>query len=105
VQVHGELLETEIGGRRIAMQHFDNIAKGLAASRLYDLVCYGHNHRRKLERIGDTLVVNPGPIMGAAFGPGGWEEVPASFAICSTESLEVAFYEVFGSPREVRMLN
>jgi putative phosphoesterase len=94
VQVYGELLEIELDGRRIAMQHFDYIAKGLAASRLYDLVCYGHNHRRKLERIGETVFVNPGPIMGAAFGPGGWEEVPASFAICQTNSLEVTFHEV-----------
>lgn len=94
VQVHGELLEIELGGRRVAVQHFDNIARGLGASGLYDLVCYGHNHRRKLERVGATVVVNPGPIMGVAFGPGGWEEVPASFAICDTDSMSVGFFEV-----------
>jgi uncharacterized protein len=94
VQVHGELFEAEFGGRRIAMQHFDNIAKGLAASGLYDLVCYGHNHRISLARVNETVVVNPGPIMGVAFGPGGWESVPATFATCETESLEVRFFEV-----------
>jgi uncharacterized protein len=94
VQVHGELLEIELSGRRIAMQHFDNIARGLAAAGLYDVVCYGHNHRRKLERAGSTVVLNPGPIMGAAFGPDGWESVPASFAVCDTATLAVEFFEV-----------
>src|SRR3712207_650010 len=74
VQVHGELLEIELDGRRVAMQHYDNIARGLATSGLYDLVCYGHNHRIALSRTRSTTVVNPGPIMGAAFGPAGRSE-------------------------------
>ena len=91
VQVHGELLETEFDRRRIGMQHFDNVAKGLAASGMYDLVCYGHNHRISLSRAGSTVVVNPGPVMGAAFAAGGWEVVAATFAVCETASLEVRF--------------
>jgi putative phosphoesterase len=96
VQVHGELLETEFDGRRVTVQHFDNIAKGLAASGLYDLVCYGHNHRISLSRKGGTVMVNPGPVMGAAFGAGGWEPVAATFAVCDSDSLEVRFFETKG---------
>jgi putative phosphoesterase len=95
VQVHGELLEIELGGRRVAMQHFDNLAKGLGASGLYDLVCFGHNHRVSLSRDRGSVIVNPGPIMGVAFGAGGWETVPATFAVCDTESLSIRLFEVF----------
>lgn len=94
VQVHGELLETELGGQRVAMQHYDNIAKGLGASGLYDLVCFGHNHRISLARSGNTVMINPGPVMGAAFGPGGWESVAATFAIFETDLSSATFFEV-----------
>jgi hypothetical protein len=53
------------------MQHVDNVAKGLAASGMYDLVCYGHNHRIRFSRAGRAVAVNPGPVMGAVFGPAG----------------------------------
>jgi uncharacterized protein len=94
VQAHGELLELERGGRKIAVNHFDNIARGLAASGLYDVVCFGHNHRISLKRYGSTVAINPGPIMGVAFGPQGWEPVPATFAIFDTESMQVSAYRV-----------
>jgi putative phosphoesterase len=94
VQVHGELLEIELGGRRIAMQHFDNVARGLAASGLYEFVRYGHNHRISLSRKPGVVVLNPRPVMGAAFGPAGWEQVAATYAICDTTDMDVQLYEV-----------
>jgi hypothetical protein len=84
VQAHGELLEIEFDGRKIAVNHFDNIARPIAHSGLFDLVCFGHNHRISLARVGTTLTLNPGPVMGVAFTPGGWEQVPPSFATYDT---------------------
>ena len=40
------------------------IAAGLAASDRYDLVWCGHSHRAAEERVGDTLLINPGEVMG-----------------------------------------
>jgi putative phosphoesterase len=94
VQVHGELLELKLEGFRVAVNHYDNIAAGLSRSGLYDLVCYGHNHRFRLERHDETTSLNPGAIMGAAFGPGGWEHVPSTFATFDTVTREARLFRI-----------
>lgn len=58
----------EIGGRKIFMTHYDNLAYPMAASGMYDAVFYGHNHIKKIDRLGETLVVNPGEIGGQKTG-------------------------------------
>ncbi|MHB1295680.1 MAG: metallophosphoesterase [Anaerolineae bacterium] len=64
VTIYGEVAELERGGRTIAMTHYPVVAKALAAGGTYDLVCYGHNHRRGMQRVGKTLLLNPGEVMG-----------------------------------------
>ena len=94
VRVHGEFFEAELGGRRVAMNHFDYLARPIAASGLYDLVCYGHNHRFRVERVGKTLLVNPGPVMGAAFYTGEWKDVPATFVTYDSQTERIEAYHV-----------
>jgi uncharacterized protein len=94
LQVHGEFLELELDGRKIAANHFDYIARPIAQSDAYDLVCFGHNHRISLQRFKRTVAVNPGPIMGAAFSPGGWENVASTFAICDLRAMEIRGFRV-----------
>lgn len=94
LQVHGEFIELELDGRRVAANHFDYIARPIARSGEYDLVCFGHNHRISLERFGRTVAINPGPVMGAAFGPGGWENVAATFAICDMAAMDLRAFRV-----------
>lgn len=102
VQVHGEFLETTLGGRRIAMNHFDDIARPIALSGEYDLVCYGHNHRFHIARVGRTLAVNPGPVMGAAgFSATGWSDVPPTFVVYDTATGEPRAFHV-ASDRQVK---
>jgi putative phosphoesterase len=96
VQVHGEFLEFEIDGRRIAVNHFDNIACPLSLSGEYDLVCYGHNHVFRVLRIARTVVVNPGPVMGAKFPGGQWEDVTPTFAVYDTATQEVEAFAIVG---------
>jgi len=87
IHLYGEFFAGEFDGRKVAMNHFDAIARPLAASAQYDLVCFGHNHREEIGRVGDTVIVNPGPIMGAAFRPdGSREDVPSAYAIYDTAS-------------------
>ena len=94
VQVHGEFLELDLDGFRIAVNHFDNMAAPIAKSELYDLVCFGHNHRCSLTKYGKTTALNPGTLMGSAFGPAGCERVPATFAIFETRVLEASLFSV-----------
>jgi putative phosphoesterase len=94
VRVHGEWFEAELGGRRVAMNHFDYLARPIAASGQYDVVCYGHNHLLGVERAGRTLLLNPGPIMGAAFDTGDWREVAPTFLIYDTQKDDVQTLEI-----------
>jgi uncharacterized protein len=96
VQVHGEFLELEISGFRIAANHFDNIAAPIARSGEYDLVCFGHNHRYSLQHFGRTTALNPGAIMGVAFSSLGSERTASTYAVVDTATAAVALFRVEG---------
>jgi putative phosphoesterase len=64
VTIHGEFADFALGGKRIAVHHFDDVGRLIAASGSYDVVCCGHNHVFEVARIGRTLLINPGEIMG-----------------------------------------
>ncbi len=86
VTLHGEFAELELGGRKIAAIHYPAIAAGLAASGRYDLVCCGHSHKYEAKRVGRTILLNPGEVMGR-FGL-------STYAIYDTETGEVSRREV-----------
>ena len=64
VSLHGPFAYLEFDGRRVALNHYPPIAQDQARSGQYDLVCHGHDHQARIERIGETLLVNPGEVMG-----------------------------------------
>jgi len=64
IVLHGELAAIDLGGLRVAVNHYPGIARGLAHSGEYGLVCYGHDHTRHEEWIGNCLLLNPGELMG-----------------------------------------
>jgi putative phosphoesterase len=64
VTLHGDIAELEIDGRSILMTHYYDVARAVAQGQAHDLVCYGHSHRQRLDRVGDTVLVNPGEVMG-----------------------------------------
>jgi putative phosphoesterase len=86
VTLHDTFFETELGGRQVAMVHFPNLGKALAASDKFDIVFYGHNHTQAVERVGETWWVNPGEVMGR-FGR-------STYAVYDTKTDEVATFEV-----------
>ena len=87
IRIHGEWFRGEFGGRKFAANHYDNISRAVAASGEFDVVCYGHNHRFDVSRIGRTLAINPGSIMGATFGPAAERiDVPSTYVIYDTET-------------------
>jgi putative phosphoesterase len=67
IRLHGEFFEGELGGKRIAMIHYEQIGKALVHSGQHDLVCYGHTHIYSVERNPSTGAIrglNPGEIFG-----------------------------------------
>jgi putative phosphoesterase len=80
--LHGHFYQGELGGKRLAAVHYDDLAAPLARSGAYDLLCYGHNHRFKIEQVGQTLAVNPGAIMG--YDPLEQQDIPATFILYDT---------------------
>jgi hypothetical protein len=84
VHLHGELFQNIFDCKRFAVNHFDYLAKPMGKSGEYDVVCFGHNHEFEISREADCLRINPGPIMGAKFSSGKWEDTPPSFVVYDT---------------------
>lgn len=70
--------EIEIDKKKIAFSHSPKTALGLAFSRKYDIVFYGHLHKPWEVRIKKTKLVNPGNVAGLFFRP--------TFAIYNTKT-------------------
>lgn len=64
VTLHGQFADLELDGLHVAVNHYPEIARPIAESGRYDLVCYGHDHKLFQEQVGQTLLINPGEIMG-----------------------------------------
>ena len=86
VTVHGELADITIDGKRIAVHHFEDVGRLIAASGTFDVVCCGHNHIYEVERVGKTLRINPGEIMGRL---GSW-----TYVVYDTETDEAKRFDV-----------
>ena len=95
VRLHGAVFEAELDGRRVAMNHYPEIARAMAAAGTYDLVCYGHNHLAAIERLGRTVLVNPGTVMG--YEPGSRRDVTPTLALYDTASGEATLVGDFAS--------
>jgi uncharacterized protein len=101
IHLHGEFCETAFENRRFAMNHYDSIAKPLAESGRYDVVCFGHNHELEVKTQAKCLLINPGPIMGAKFSGGKWQDCAATFALYDTASHRAEVYAVDMKTRSV----
>ena len=95
LRLYGEMFTGEFDGRKFAMNHYDAIARPMAVSGMYDVVCFGHNHTREITRVGKTLAINPGAIMGVAFNADGTRrEVPSTYLVYDTATGEVETVEL-----------
>lgn len=61
---HGRFASLELEGVKIALLHGDDqrLLSQTIADGLHQLVCHGHTHVSRLERVGQTLVLNPGAL-------------------------------------------
>ena len=65
-ELKGEIFETVYDGLKFAIYHGTNLAKReqLIKSGKYDVLIYGHTHRKDNRFIGTTRVINPGTAKG-----------------------------------------
>jgi putative phosphoesterase len=78
---HGIIGRLSFDGASIAFTHHEEIGIALAHTGEHDLVCCGHTHVYRQERIKDTLLLNPGDLMG--------KDGPGSFCLFDTASREI----------------
>ncbi len=71
VTLHGIYYEDNLDGCPVAMIHYPEPARPIARSGLYRLVCYGHDHIKYADLVGDAWLVNPGELLGMR-GPATW---------------------------------
>lgn len=75
------------------MNHYPEKARVLAENGGYDIVCYGHDHILNAdEYIGDTLLINPGAIMG--YNGKDLSEVEPSFLVLDTSTMKAEAYKI-----------
>lgn len=89
---HGVLGAVEAGGMKIAFHHYPQVARGIACQGSFDVVCCGHNHRYCVEEVGNTLLINPGEMLG--------KDTQPAFAILDSSSRTVEKVEV-GEPMKL----
>ena len=70
ITLYGLVGELEVSDFTVAFTHYRAVADGLAASKRFDLVCFGHSHEAFLEKVGKTGMLNPGEVMGKDGFPG-----------------------------------
>jgi uncharacterized protein len=92
VKLCGEMLDMVLDNQKIAVNHYPEIARPLALSGQYDLVCYGHNHIHQIETIGNTLLINPGTMMG--YNPATDQDITPSLIIYDTKSYMTDTYHI-----------
>ncbi len=81
VRLHGWLGRLDIEGVSLAWIHDPQVAYAIARSRDFQIVCYGHTHRWHLEHMDNTLLLNPGEILG--------KKEPPGWALVDTRDLRV----------------
>lgn len=86
IQHHGFHGTIVSGSLRIAFNHYPELARELALSGAFDLVCYGHDHVFSVDRLGGCLLLNPGDLLG--------KDATPVFALLDTTDFSVRRLEV-----------
>lgn len=76
-------IKLKLDGKRIALVHNPHDLD----SGDFDIIVFGHTHKKELKREGKTLLVNPGEC-------GGWLTGKSTAAILDTDKLSVKFFKL-----------
>ena len=81
VREYSHKLTVDIEEVRIAAMHYPDFARSIAGCGDFQIVLYGHTHKFDERRIGESLLLNPGELMGLSG--------ESSFCLVDTQTLEV----------------
>ena len=81
ITLYGIVGQVDIDGFNIGFTHHGIVGEGLASGGNYKMVCFGHSHKYLLKHIGQTILLNPGEIMGKDDLPG--------FCLVDTNTAEI----------------
>lgn len=78
-------LDLNLDNKRVAVFHGndESLVKMIIESQMFDLFCYGHTHKPKIERIKRTLIINPGSLVGVYLPD---KKFPITVAVYDTRS-------------------
>jgi uncharacterized protein len=84
---HGRFGALELAGVKIGLLHGDDdcLLRQTIADEKFDLICHGHTHRQRWEKVGKTQVLNPGALFRAN---------PHSIAVVELPALQAEFITV-----------
>ena len=85
-EIHPNLANVEISGRKIAAVHYPELAEPIGKSGEYDVVIYGHTHQIDVRRE-ESLLLNPGET-------GGWTTGKCTVAVVDLETLDAQIHEL-----------
>lgn len=83
---HDQYADLNLGGKRIGMTHYPFYAEKMAKSGDFDVVCFGHDHKQRIEEYSECLAINPGALIGEGQDKG--------FAIYDTATHTVELYQL-----------
>jgi len=86
VDLKAEIATVSINNKNIALTHGTSsiIVEALTKSGMFDIVIFGHTHKKELRKIDGTLLINPGEACGYLSGE-------ATVAILNVETMDVKF--------------
>ncbi len=69
IHYHGQDAGIQLDGKRIFIVHYPHYAEAMAITGDWDIVCFGHDHRPKIDSVTgitgqQTLLLNPGTVAG-----------------------------------------
>ncbi|GBE36472.1 phosphodiesterase [bacterium BMS3Bbin07] len=80
-RIHRQPHKFTFSEKRIVVMHEPDLVDDLAASGHFDLIVYGHTHVAEIEKINNTLMVNPGEA-------GHWLYGKATIAVVDIDKME-----------------
>ncbi|POY38946.1 metallophosphoesterase [Solitalea longa] len=92
VNLYGEVMNIELGGKRFYVNHYPEIALEVARAGEFDVICYGHDHEYNITQHEDYLIINPGTIMG--FAPRKLAACDATFVVYDTVSNRIESFKI-----------
>jgi putative phosphoesterase len=81
IKPHGLIGKLDFDNVTIAFTHHEEVGYALAHTGEHGLVCCGHTHVYRQQRINTTTLLNPGDVMG--------KDGPGSFCLFDTRSREI----------------